>query len=81
MISFTLSLLALVVGYLLYGRFVEHVFRPGNRPTPAVAKADGIDFIVLPGWKIFMIQFLNIAGVGPIFGGFYCRCHTDWFCH
>ncbi|HAT62103.1 MAG TPA: carbon starvation protein A [Prevotella sp.] len=68
MISFTLSLLALVVGYLLYGRFVEHVFRPGNRPTPAVAKADGIDFIVLPGWKIFMIQFLNIAGVGPIFG-------------
>ena len=68
MISFTLSLLALVVGYLLYGRFVEHVFSPDNRPTPAVAKADGVDFIVLPGWKIFMIQFLNIAGTGPIFG-------------
>ena len=68
MISFSLSLLALVVGYLLYGRFVEHVFGPDDRKTPAVAQADGIDFIVLPNWKVFMIQFLNIAGTGPIFG-------------
>lgn len=68
MISFTLSLLALIVGYLIYGRFVEHVFGPDNRPTPAVAKADGVDYVVLPGWKVFMIQFLNIAGTGPIFG-------------
>lgn len=68
MISFVLSLIALVVGYLLYGRFVERVFGPDDRPTPAIAKADGVDFIVLPGWKIFMIQFLNIAGTGPIFG-------------
>ena len=68
MISFTLSLVALVLGYLLYGRFVERVFGPDNRVTPAVAKADGVDFIVLPNWKIFMIQFLNIAGTGPIFG-------------
>ena len=68
MISFTLSLLALIVGYLLYGRFVERVFAPDNRMTPAVAKADGMDFVVLPNWKIFMIQFLNIAGTGPIFG-------------
>ena len=68
MISFLLSLLALVIGYLLYGRFVEKVFGPDDRVTPAVAKADGVDFIVLPSWKIFMIQFLNIAGTGPIFG-------------
>ena len=68
MISFVLSLLALIVGYMFYGKFVERVFGPDDRPTPAVAKADGVDFIVMPTWKIFMIQFLNIAGTGPIFG-------------
>ena len=68
MISFTLSLVALLLGYLLYGRLVERIFRPDNRVTPAISKADGLDYIVLPGWKIFMIQFLNIAGTGPIFG-------------
>ena len=68
MITFTLSLMALLIGYLLYGRFVERVFGPDDRVTPAVAKADGLDYIVLPNWKIFMIQFLNIAGTGPIFG-------------
>lgn len=68
MISFTLSLLALIVGYFLYGRFVEHVFCPDHRQTPAVAHPDGVDYIVMPGWKVFMIQFLNIAGTGPIFG-------------
>lgn len=68
MISFIASLVALVLGYFLYGRFVEKVFGPDDRPTPAIAKADGVDFMVLPSWKIFMIQFLNIAGTGPIFG-------------
>ncbi len=68
MISFSLSLLALVVGYLLYGRFVEHVFGPDDRKTPALARPDGVDYIALPTWKVFMIQFLNIAGTGPIFG-------------
>lgn len=68
MISFVLSLAALVCGYFLYGHFVEKVFGPDNRPTPAIAKADGVDFMVLPSWKVFMIQFLNIAGTGPIFG-------------
>ena len=61
MISFVLSLVALVLGYLLYGRLVERVFGPDD-------KADGMDYIVLPNWKVFMIQFLNIAGTGPIFG-------------
>ena len=68
MITFLISLVALIVGYILYGKFVERVFGPDDRLTPAVAKADGVDFIILPGWKIFMIQFLNIAGTGPIFG-------------
>ncbi|MBR1547846.1 MAG: carbon starvation protein A [Prevotella sp.] len=68
MVTFLVSLAALVCGYMLYGRFVEKVFGPDNRTTPAVEKADGVDYIVLPGWKIFMIQFLNIAGTGPIFG-------------
>ncbi len=68
MISFILSLVALVLGYFIYGKFVEKVFGPDDRPTPAVAKADGVDFIAMPNWKVFMIQFLNIAGTGPIFG-------------
>ena len=68
MITFALSLLALIVGYFLYGRFVEKVFGPDDRVTPAMEKCDGVDYLVLPNWKIFMIQFLNIAGTGPIFG-------------
>lgn len=68
MISFTVSLVALILGYLLYGRFVERVFGSDSRVTPAIAKADGLDYIALPNWKVFMIQFLNIAGTGPIFG-------------
>ena len=68
MISFVISLVALILGYLLYGRVVERIFAPDNRPTPAVAQADEVDYIVMPSWKVFMIQFLNIAGTGPIFG-------------
>lgn len=68
MISFFIALACLVAGYFLYGRFVERIFAPDDRPTPAITKADGIDFMVLPSWKVFMIQFLNIAGTGPIFG-------------
>jgi carbon starvation protein CstA len=69
MFSFLISLAALVAGYLLYGRFVEKVFGPDpSRKTPAITKADGVDFIAMPSWKVFMIQFLNIAGTGPIFG-------------
>lgn len=69
MYSFTICLLILVVGYFVYGRYVERIFGPdARRETPAVTKADGVDYIPLPTWKIFMIQFLNIAGLGPIFG-------------
>ena len=68
MITFTLCLLALIAGYFLYGRFIERIFGPDDRKTPALTKTDGVDYIPLPTWKIFMIQFLNIAGLGPIFG-------------
>ncbi|RUA09685.1 MAG: carbon starvation protein A, partial [Fusobacteria bacterium] len=66
---FFISIVLLVLGYLIYGKFVEKVFGiDPNAETPAVKLEDGVDFIPLPVWKIFMIQFLNIAGLGPIFG-------------
>ena len=69
MISFCIALAALIVGFFTYGKFVERVFRiDPDRKTPAIANPDGVDFVPLSGWKIFMIQFLNIAGLGPIFG-------------
>lgn len=68
MITFFISFVALVLGYLLYGKFVSKVFAPDDRKTPAVVINDGIDYVPMPKWKIFMIQFLNIAGTGPIFG-------------
>ena len=68
MITFCISLVLLILGYLFYGKFVEKVFGPDDRITPALRINDGVDYILLPSWKIFMIQFLNIAGTGPIFG-------------
>ena len=69
MISFSVSLVLLVVGYWIYGRYTEKVFGidPG-RKTPAYALRDNVDYVPLPGWRVFLIQFLNIAGLGPIFG-------------
>lgn len=68
MITFLVSFVVLIAGYIIYGRFVESVFAPDDRPTPAITQADGIDYVAMPYWKVFMIQFLNIAGTGPIFG-------------
>ena len=68
MVSFFLCLAILICGYLFYGKFVDGIFNPDDRETPAVAINDGIDYVVLPQWKLFMIQLLNIAGLGPIFG-------------
>ena len=69
MLSFLLCILALIAGYAIYGAFVDRVFSPDpKRITPAISKTDGVDFLPLPTWKVFMIQFLNIAGTGPIFG-------------
>lgn len=69
MYTFMVALIALVVGYFLYGTLVERIFgADGSAPTPATLKADGVDYVALPAWRIFLIQFLNIAGLGPIFG-------------
>ncbi len=69
MISFIIALLTLCVGAALYGRYVSRVFGVDkNRATPVHEMADGVDYVPLPTWKIFLIQFLNIAGLGPIFG-------------
>lgn len=68
MITFFVALALLLVGYLIYGRVVERIFGPGDKPTPAVSMADGVDYVSMPTWKVFLIQLLNIAGTGPIFG-------------
>ncbi len=69
MITFFISIAALLLGYFLYSRVVERIFViDTGRKTPATTMADGVDFVAMPGWKIFLIQFLNIAGLGPIFG-------------
>ena len=68
MILFLLACIALIGGYFIYGKFVEKVFGLSSCPTPAVSKNDGVDYIQLPTYKAFLIQFLNIAGLGPVFG-------------
>ena len=68
MISFLLCLALLIGGYFIYGSLVDRTFGPDDRETPAVKINDGVDYMVLPQWKLFMIQLLNIAGLGPIFG-------------
>ena len=68
MISFLLCLAILVGGYFVYGKIVDNTFGPDDRETPAVRINDGVDYVVMPQWKLFLVQLLNIAGLGPIFG-------------
>ncbi len=69
MLVFLLAVAALVLGYLIYGKIVEKIFTINeNAVTPAVAKCDNVDYMALPTWRVFLIQFLNIAGLGPVFG-------------
>ncbi len=69
MITFFVAVAALIVGYLIYGKFVEKVFEPKpDRPTPAIANPDGVDYVPISNKKAFLIELLNIAGLGPIFG-------------
>ena len=64
-----IALIVLVLGYVFYGKFIERLFGADpNREVPAKSMADGVDYIAMPTWKAYMIQFLNIAGLGPIFG-------------
>ena len=68
MISFIICLAVLIGGYFVYGKIVENTFAPDDRETPAVKINDGVDYVVMPQWKLFLVQLLNIAGLGPIFG-------------
>ena len=69
MVTFVIALIVLVLGYVFYGKFIERLFGADpNRDVPAKSMADGVDYIAMPTWKAYMIQFLNIAGLGPIFG-------------
>ncbi|MCQ2608244.1 MAG: carbon starvation protein A [Bacteroidales bacterium] len=69
MITFISAIVALILGYIFYGTLVEKIFGiDKDKETPAYTKQDGVDFSPMPFWKVFLIQFLNIAGTGPIFG-------------
>ncbi|MBR6541441.1 MAG: carbon starvation protein A, partial [Bacteroidales bacterium] len=69
MITFLISITILIAGYFTYGKFLDKFFGADpKRDVPAISMADGVDYKVIKPWKIFIIQFLNIAGLGPIFG-------------
>ena len=69
MISFSAALILLILGYIIYGSLASRIFgEDPKRPTPVQTMADGVDYVRLKPWRIFLIQFLNIAGLGPIFG-------------
>ena len=66
--NLSVGILILVAGAALYGTLCEKVFGPDDRKTPAYTKEDGVDYIPMKGWKNSLINLLNIAGTGPIFG-------------
>lgn len=68
MITFLIGVAILIGGYFTYGKFVEHVFGPDDRKTPALANPDGVDRVPMKHWKNMLIQLLNIAGIGPVIG-------------
>ncbi len=69
MVTFFLSIAVLLAGYFIYSRVIERIAGiDPNRQTPAYSMKDGVDYIPMSWWRIFLIQFLNIAGLGPIFG-------------
>ena len=68
LITFICALAILLFGYFLYGKLTEKVFRPDERPTPAMDHPDGVDYVPMKTWRVFLVQLLNIAGTGPIFG-------------
>lgn len=74
MISLILSLTVLLVGFLVYSRVAERVFAPDDRPTPALTNNDGVDCVPMKPWRAFLVQLLNIAGTGPIFGALMGAC-------
>ncbi len=75
MLTFIICLAALITAYFTYGKYLERVAGTDpDAPTPCKRMADGIDYIEMPRWKVFLIQLLNIAGTGPIFGAILGAC-------
>ena len=74
MISFLVALLVLLIGFFTYGKVVEKIFGPDDRKTPAIEINDGVDCMPVKTWKALLIQLLNIAGTGPIFGALMGAC-------
>jgi len=74
MISFVVALIILLLGYFTYGKLIEKIFGPDDRKTPAIAINDGVDYVPIKTWKAVLIQLLNIAGTGPIFGALMGAC-------
>ena len=74
MISLAISLVILLIGFAVYGKLTERVFAPDDRQTPAVAINDGVDCVPMKPWRAFLVQLLNIAGTGPIFGALMGAC-------
>ena len=74
MISFISAIAVLLIGFLVYGKVVENIFQPDDRKTPAISMEDGVDFVPIKTWKAVLIQLLNIAGTGPIFGALMGAC-------
>lgn len=68
MITFICAIVILLAGYFLYGKLMDKIFKPDDRPTPAIDHPDGVDYVPMKTWRVFLIQLLNIAGTGPIFG-------------
>lgn len=69
MYTFLIGLIVLSLGYIFYSRYIQSQFQLNlSEETPAYKMQDGVDFIPMPTWKVFLIQLLNIAGLGPIFG-------------
>ena len=74
MITLILSFVVLVVGYFTYGKLVERTFGPDDRVTPANSMTDGVDYMPMKTWRAYLVQLLNIAGTGPIFGALMGAC-------
>ncbi len=74
MISLAISLVILLIGFVVYGKLTERTFAPDDRQTPAVAINDGVDCVPMKPWRAFLVQLLNIAGTGPIFGALMGAC-------
>ncbi len=74
MITFLIALIVLLVGFALYSKLIEKVFCVDDRQTPAVAHPDGVDYTPMKTWRLFLVQLLNIAGLGPIFGALSGAC-------